>query len=361
MNFLHILQLVPFWLCFVNWWIVGLGNICPDPDGGHVSWWILYQEKSRPFFHFYADSRNNQDIKLHFPERKESVLAKAINKILVGGLDHYIVYSNDLLNVAKVAEAMRVPSFLKWNHGIIAMDSSLSRGFWILHNNLFFPPFREKNFVEPGGKVWKETTIGDTTDNVFYICISAGNKEKIREVLTSMLAGNAYFLHSNPPNLFQSETYIKSRNEHTLYHKAGNPLPFVNCLFNPESNQKTSCLFQFSSGVNPSGRVYVYTRPRGPIAGANSYCYSSGIKSGQELLSLSKSNLKRVNDYSSMDTVFALSNDPSSDAYGTTCFGQDVAAYTDIVTVMVCLKLPSLHRDLLRVSIVTKSICSNNA
>lgn len=35
-----------------------------------------------------------------------------------------------------------------------------------------------------------------------------------------------------------------------------------------------------------------------------------------------------------MDTVFALSNDPSSDAYGTTCFGQDVAAYTDIVTVM---------------------------
>lgn len=64
MNFLHILQLVPFWLCFVNWWIVGLGNICPDPDGGHVSWWILYQEKSRPFFHFYADSRNNQDIKV---------------------------------------------------------------------------------------------------------------------------------------------------------------------------------------------------------------------------------------------------------------------------------------------------------
>lgn len=54
------------------------------------------------------------------------------------------------------------------------MDSSLSRGFWILHNNLFFPPFSENKFVEPGGKVWKETTIGDTTDNVFYICISAG-------------------------------------------------------------------------------------------------------------------------------------------------------------------------------------------
>lgn len=54
--------------------------------------------------------------KLHFPERKESVLAKAINKILVGELDHFIVYSNDLLNVAKLAKAMRVPSFLKWNH-----------------------------------------------------------------------------------------------------------------------------------------------------------------------------------------------------------------------------------------------------
>lgn len=355
------LLLVSFCICFVNVLIVTLGNNCPDPDGGHVSWWILYQQKSLPFLHFYADSRNNQNLKLHFPERRESVLAKAINKILVGELDHYIVYSNDLLNVAKVAEAMRLPSFLKWNHGIIAMDSSLSRGFWILHNNLFFPPFQEKDFVEPGGKVWKESTIGDTTDNVFYICLSAGSEEKIRQVLTSMLAGNAFFLHSNPPTLFQTETYTKSRDEHiTLYHGNGEPLPFMNCLFNPDSNKKTSCLFQFSSGVNPSKRVYVYTRPRSPIAGANSYCYSSGVNSGEESLTLLKSNRERVNDYSSMDTIFALSNDPSSDAYGTTCFGQDVAAYTDIVTVMVCLKLPSLHRDLLRASIVTKSICSNH-
>lgn len=54
-----------------------------------------------------------------------------------------------------------------------------------------------------------------------------GNSEKIREVLTSMLAGNAFFLHSNPPSLFQSQTYIKSRDEHTLYHEAGKPLPFM--------------------------------------------------------------------------------------------------------------------------------------
>lgn len=57
--------------------------------------------------------------------------------------------------------------------------------------------------------------------------ILTGSEERIRQVLTSMLAGNAFFLHSNPPTLFQSETYIKSRNEHTLYHEGGEPFPFM--------------------------------------------------------------------------------------------------------------------------------------
>lgn len=66
MNALLILQFVSFWLNFANKWKIGLGNNCPDPDGGHVSWWILYQQKSLPFLHFYADSRNNQEIKVTF-------------------------------------------------------------------------------------------------------------------------------------------------------------------------------------------------------------------------------------------------------------------------------------------------------
>lgn len=57
--------------------------------------------------------------------------------------------------------------------------------------------------------------------------ILTGSEERIRQVLTSMLAGNAFFLHSNPPTLFQSETYIKSRNEHTLYHEGGESFPFM--------------------------------------------------------------------------------------------------------------------------------------
>ena len=36
-----------------------------------------------------------------------------------------------------------------------------------------------------------------------------------------------------------------------------------------------------------------------------------------------------------METIFAISDNPASERYGTTCFGQDVAAYTEIVTVMV--------------------------
>ena len=45
--------------------------------------------------------------------------------------------------------------------------------------------------------------------------------------------------------------------------------------------------------------------------------------------------MKKANDFTAMETIFAISDNPASEEYGTTCFGQDVAAYTEIVTVMV--------------------------
>lgn len=45
--------------------------------------------------------------------------------------------------------------------------------------------------------------------------------------------------------------------------------------------------------------------------------------------------MKKAHDFATMETFFAISDNPASERYGTTCFGQDVAAYTEIVTVMV--------------------------
>lgn len=70
-------------------------------------------------------------------------------------------------------------------------------------------------------------------------------------MLTSMLAGNAFFLHSNPPTLFQSETYIKSRNEHTLYHEGGEPFPFMVILSTEHfHNVLNDCSYTEISGIS---------------------------------------------------------------------------------------------------------------
>ena len=43
---------------------ISISGFCPDPQGNHVAWWVLYQQKSLPFIHFYSDSENNHDIKV---------------------------------------------------------------------------------------------------------------------------------------------------------------------------------------------------------------------------------------------------------------------------------------------------------
>ena len=56
-------------LCEVNLWIAVTG-FCPDPQGNQVTWWVVYQQKSLPFIHFYSDSENNQDIQVNIKNLK---------------------------------------------------------------------------------------------------------------------------------------------------------------------------------------------------------------------------------------------------------------------------------------------------
>lgn len=37
---------------------------CQSVDGQSIPWWILYQQKDRPYFHQYVDSTNSHRIKV---------------------------------------------------------------------------------------------------------------------------------------------------------------------------------------------------------------------------------------------------------------------------------------------------------
>lgn len=37
---------------------------CQSLDGQSVPWWILYQQKERPFFHQYVESTNSHRVKV---------------------------------------------------------------------------------------------------------------------------------------------------------------------------------------------------------------------------------------------------------------------------------------------------------
>ena len=39
----------------------GLG-FCPSKNGSATDWWIIYQQRSMPFFHYYVDSTSNSEV-----------------------------------------------------------------------------------------------------------------------------------------------------------------------------------------------------------------------------------------------------------------------------------------------------------
>ena len=71
------------------------------------------------------------------------------------------------------------------------------------------------------------------------------------------------------------------------------------------------------------------------LRGNTGLCYDQSLIGNSEFLSLtSQAPLHR--SYQDMTTMFAFTDDVASPSYHLTCFGQDIAGYSEIVTVMVC-------------------------
>ena len=94
----------------------------------------------------------------------------------------------------------------------------------------------------------------------------------------------------------------------------------------------TKCLFRFSSRGNFP--ITVTTRSRGMVKRGQSLCYNSQTVGMQDFVSLSGGRPGSTSYYD-MDTMFVLSENRIDPASGVTCFGQDIAAYHEIATIMV--------------------------
>ncbi|KAK3093473.1 hypothetical protein FSP39_016188 [Pinctada imbricata] len=329
---------------------------CKSPQGTTVDWWILYQQSSMPFFHFYVDSFDGSNILYHPPEEETSVLSQFMDSILTGEYKQYMIYSYDVINVRKIAESLHFPTMLKWMHGILAADNTLSSGVWLLHNNLLFPPFEARDLASPTSRIWYNTVLGDSSDNVFYICLSLDSNSDVKGVLDNILSGNPHILRSQLSPSFYGGKFAQSLLLQTsTFSLEESALLFMECLNATKDETLTKCLFRFSSkGDNP---VTVITRSRGALKQSRGLCYDTSSLVTKNLVSVTNSN-PETKGFTDMTTMFVLSNDPMTPAYGVTCFGQDVAEYSEIVTIMICVKLPTLHQELVKSSLFTNILCS---
>lgn len=71
------------------------------------------------------------------------------------------------------------------------------------------------------------------------------------------------------------------------------------------------------------------------LQGRERFCYNQQSSSLFEFVGVSDSNPTNIISSSNM---FAISDDVTSQQYGVVCFGQDVAASSDTVAVMVSQK-----------------------
>lgn len=58
-------------LIFYAYVLASVYGTCQSVDGQRVPWWILYQQKDRPFFHQYVDSTNSHRIKVTIVEVRQ--------------------------------------------------------------------------------------------------------------------------------------------------------------------------------------------------------------------------------------------------------------------------------------------------
>ncbi|CAC5408186.1 unnamed protein product [Mytilus coruscus] len=321
---------------------------CQSLDGQSVPWWILYQQKDRPYFHQYVDSTNSHRIKEHFPEKVDSVLSRVMSSVIDEDEAEYIIYSSDLINVKDIAGKTSIPTYSKWMHGILGTASSWKSGFWILHNNLLFPALTNGVLAVPGSRAWYATTVGDSSADLFYICLTAENKGNMTEILMSIMAGNPFIYKKKLHNYDFLQPYFKEvRSLQTSFGYEMSASIFLNCMYTSRRNVSTNCLFTYA--VTTGVGINVFTRPRGMIKHSSTFCYDEQTFSHFDFLKLEKSSTLKSGFTHS---IFAL-----SDKTGTTCFGQDVAANAETVAVMICTTLPKVHGSIIKSARLTQWSC----
>ncbi|VDH96758.1 Hypothetical predicted protein [Mytilus galloprovincialis] len=211
--------------------LVSTIQYCPSISGGSVPWWILYQQKDKPFIHYYVDSTNNENITVHFPEKSDSVLSRVILSIINTESAEYMVYFSDFLNAKNIADIKQIPMRSQWMHGLFATDNSWESGTWLLSNNLLFPPTKDSNLVSPESRQWISSTIGDSGIDLFYVCISADSNKDVQSIFGKILAGNPFVFNQRINENAFMKAYlqdVRPLNSSFSLHASANL--FMNCI-----------------------------------------------------------------------------------------------------------------------------------
>lgn len=327
-------------------------GLCPGKNGTEVDWWIIYQQRSMPFFHFYVDSTSNSDVSYHRPEAPDSALSRAVTLVTDGTLPQYFLYSYDLINIMDVSNSMPYPTHSKWMQGLLASDGGTKKGFWILHNNFLFPAMKDGEVLSPDSYSWRAVTIGSSSEDLFYICLSLEDRESLLDAVKSILAGNPFVYHKRLGDLDLENYFTEIKGRNHPFSSVASANIFMECLTATDEAKRHRCMYEFQTkNVDP---IQVYTRPRGMLQGGKRFCYNQQSSSLFEFVGVSGSN--PTNSISSSN-MFAISDDVKSQQYGVVCFGQDVAANSDTVAVMICSKLPGLWRSMVQSSMLTNWGC----
>ncbi|XP_048732914.2 uncharacterized protein LOC125649412 [Ostrea edulis] len=330
-------------------------GLCPSKNGTVVDWWIIYQQRSMPFFHFYVDSTSNSDISFHKPESPDSVLSKAADLIIDGVLPQYFLYSYDLINLMRVSKTVTFPMYSKWMQGILASDRNTENGFWILHNNFLFPAISNGKLQPPTSSSWRSVTIGDSSEDLFYVCLSLETRENLLDSVKNILAGNPFIYHKKLTDLKLEEYFTEITEKNHPFSLLASANAYMECLTATKEAQRHRCMYQFATKNVRS--IQVYTRPRGLMQGGRKFCYGHQTSALFEFSDLDDSG--PTNAISS-NNMFVISDEVTSERYGVVCFGQDIAATSDTVAVMICGKLPGLWRTMVQASQLTNWGCPNH-
>lgn len=334
--------------------LVSTLQYCPNISGDSVPWWIVYQQKDRPFIHYYVDSTNNENITVHFPEKADSVLSRVILSIINTESAEYMVYFNDFLNAKNIADIKQSPMRSQWMHGIFATDNSWKSGTWLLSNNLLFPPTKDSNLVSPESRQWMLSTIGDSAVDMFYVCISADSNQDVQSIFGKILAGNPFIFNQRINENAFMKAYlqdVRPLNSSFSLHASANL--FLNCMYATTNETQEHCLFKYS--VETGTEITVFTRPRGMIKRSRSFCYNAQSQHVYEFGVLEQASSDNTGKTS--NSMFVLTDNMDSPASGITCFGQDISASTETVAIMICVRLPGLYKNIIESSEVSTWTC----